>query len=116
MAAIDIIDGDLLVIGSDEYPIRKANIWDSSGLANSATHVLKATVACSTKRSPTEDTDGFIGTPVANLTGLYCRPLDPVNTELARSEGIESAYELRYTIIANSTSFAQLFVEDVKRT
>lgn len=113
--AIDIKAGDLLVVGSAEYPIRKANIW-ASDLGTSRSHVRKATVACSTKRSPNEDSDGFIGAATTNLSGLYCLPLDPVSGELATSEGLSTVYELKFTIVADTTSFAQLFLEDVKRT
>lgn len=114
--AIDIQSGDFLVIGSTEYPIRKANIWDVTVMVSRFSFRPLATVACSTKRSPAADADGFIGTPATNLSGLYCVPLAPVSNDLAVSEGLDTVYDLRQTMVADADSFAHLFLEDVKRT
>ncbi len=113
--AIDIVTGDFLVIGSNEYPIKKSNVWLFDD-ASDASFADMATVSCSTKRSSTENNDMFITGIATNLSGLSCLPLDPVSADMARAQGLESAYELKYTMIADSTSYAQVFVEDVKRT
>lgn len=56
-----------------------------------------ATISCSTKRGSI--TSGKQGAAVANLTGLLCTPLDPVNAEIAERAGLATPIEVYQTFI-----------------
>lgn len=57
-----------------------------------------ATVTCSTKRLPAYS-GSKRGDPVANLTGLKCTPLDPLDAELRNLPVLTSPYEALQTFI-----------------
>lgn len=63
-----------------------------------------ATIACSTKRASIAS--GKRGAPSANLTGLYCTPLDPVDAELASRAGLLSPVEVYQTFLQATTNTA----------
>jgi hypothetical protein len=63
-----------------------------------------ATIACSTKRASISG--GKRGTPAANLTGLYCTPLDPVDADLASRAGLNTPLEVLQTFIQGATDTA----------
>jgi hypothetical protein len=54
-----------------------------------------ATVTASTKRATMSG--ALQGTPSANLVGIKCTPLDPVDAETLTRLKLESAYQLRQT-------------------
>ena len=56
-----------------------------------------ATVSCSTKRASISA--GKRGAPTANLTGLLCTPLDPVDAEIAARAGLATPVEVWQTFI-----------------
>ena len=56
-----------------------------------------AIVSCSTKRATISS--GKRGAAVANLTGLKCTPLDPVDAELATRAGLSTPLEVWQTFI-----------------
>jgi len=112
---VDIITGDYLVISGTEYPIKKVNPWTLTG-AKSPSFDALASVACTTKRSPVADGDGFVGDPEEELTGLVCIPLSPVGAELAQALGLENVANIFETVVADGDGFVQVFIEDPFRT
>jgi hypothetical protein len=54
-------------------------------------------VACSTKRASIAA--GKRAAPSANLLGLFCTPLDPVDSELASRAGLSTPLEVWQTFI-----------------
>lgn len=109
--ALDIREGDTLVVGVDEYPIRSCAEWSwrfGHGFRR------MATVTASTKRSPAIS-GGKRGTPTTNLTELSCTPLDPVDAEVRQRLGLDTPHELLQTFIAGGTTFYHLVVEELKR-
>ncbi len=107
---IDIQRDDLLVIGSDEFPVRAVAVYGQTLLGSSAGLRRIAKTACSTKRYP-QISAGKRSAAVANLSNLRCAPLDPVDAETARRNELDSPYQLRSTIIGDGNSFAQIFIE-----
>jgi hypothetical protein len=111
---MNIREGDFLVIGSNEYPIRSVGEWSSLRLTSTKAFQKQATVSASTKRSPAI-ASGKRGTPATLLTGLSCTPLDPVDPEISRRLGLDTPHELLQTFLADSTGFVVLIVEELKR-
>jgi len=64
----------------------------SSGFAH------MATVTASTKRVAAP-VSGKTTTPAANLTGVKCTPLDPVDAELQKRLGLDTPHELLQTFV-----------------
>lgn len=60
-----------------------------------------ATVTATTKRSPAI-ASGKRGAPAANLTGVSCTPLDPVDPELRERIALETPHELLQTFVVGS--------------
>jgi hypothetical protein len=114
--SLDIKEGDVLVVGANEYPIRSCAEWS---WRYSRTFRRMATVTASTKRNPAL-VSGKRGAPVANLTGVKCTPLDPVDPELAvklrsgRSD-LGTPHELLVTFVDGGNVFYRLVLEDLKR-
>lgn len=108
---VDILTGDIFVVGSSEYPVRKVNLWTLDN-ANSISFNGMLTVTASTKRSPAEDDDDFIGPPAENLTGLSCLPLSPVGDDLVEALGLNTAKAYYRTFVADADGFVDLFLED----
>jgi hypothetical protein len=103
---MDIREGDFLVVGSDEYPIKSCADWTKSGM-NSTSFRRMATVTAGTKRTKK-------GEPATVLSNLKCTPLDPVDPELRRRLALETPHELLQTFIADSAGFVHLILEDLK--
>ena len=61
-------------------------------MVTSAAFDLLAVVACSTKRAAWAA--GKRSTPAANLTGLKCTPLDPVDADTAERAGLDSPIQV----------------------
>lgn len=110
--ALDIREGDILTVGSVDYPIRSCAEWEWRPGKGSMKRLCTKTA--STKRSPAIS-GGKRGAPATNLTGLSCMPLDPVDAELARRLAIETPHELKQTVVDGGTVFYQLVVEELKR-
>lgn len=107
---IDIREGDVLVIGSTEYPVKAVEVWTK---ANWNTYAFQrmANVTASTKRATM--TSGKRGTPTTNLLGQKCTPLDPITAEVAERLALESPVRMLETFIADSTGFVHVIVEDL---
>lgn len=104
---MDIIEGDVLVVGSKEYPIKACGDWEIPGM-NTRSFRHMATASASTKRTKKGD-------PAVNLTGLKCVPLMPVDHELRKRLALDTPHELKQTFIADATGFVHLIVEELKR-
>ena len=112
--SLDVKEGDVLVVGSSEYPIKAVEDW-AMQKANSPSFRSLAIQACSTKRSPEPDAEGKTGSMELYLDNLACTPLAPVTAELAQSRGLEAAHELLQTFIGDQDGFVRLFLMEHKR-
>jgi hypothetical protein len=110
--AYDIVNGDILVVGSEQYPIRSVAFWGGYGRVGSISHL--ATVTASTKRSPAIS-GGKVGAPVTSVASLRCSPLDPVDPELRQRLSLETPHELLQTYVPDETGFFHLILEELKR-
>ena len=109
--ALDIEAGDFLVVGSTEYPVRAVEHYESHGFGTSAAFALRASVSCSTKRSPAVS-GSKRGAPAAKLAGLSCTPLDPVDAETETHLQMQTPYTTRQTFISDGTDYARLILEE----
>lgn len=112
--ALDIREGDYLVVSGVEYPIRACQEWTwPSGRGGIRRF---ATVVASTKRQPALSA-GKRGAPVTNLTGVKCTPLDPiaVTPEIRERYDLQTPHELKETFADGSDVFYRLVLEDLKR-
>jgi hypothetical protein len=110
---MDILEGDLLVVGSKEYPIRSCAEWETYRM-NTPGFRRMATKSASTKRPPALS-DGKRGAPATNLTGLKCTPLDPVSPEIQKRIALDTPMELLQTFLTDNAGFVHLVVEDLKK-
>lgn len=108
---LDVREGDILVVGGAEYPIRSCASWAWS--AGRAGRRLMASTA-STKRSP-DIVSGKRGTPVTQVASMRCSPLDPVAPDLEQRMGLNTPHELLQTTVDGGDMFYVLVVEDLKR-
>jgi hypothetical protein len=109
---MDILEGDTLVVGSKDYPIKECGEWKTDRM-NTPGFRRMATEHASTKRPPAI-AGGKRGAATTNLTGLKCTPLDPVSSEIQRRVALETPMELLQTFITDGTGFVHLVVEDIK--
>ena len=109
--ALDLREGDILVVSAVEYPIRSCAAWDWR-YGRAMRRLL--TVTASTKRSPAI-VSGKRGTPTTNLASLRCSPLDPVAPDLAQRMGLNTPHELLQTTVDGGDVFYVLVVEELKR-
>jgi hypothetical protein len=110
---MDILEGDTLVVGSKEYPIKECAEWKTDKM-NTAGFRRMAVETASTKRPPALSS-GLRGEAVTHLTGLRCTPLDPVSSEIQKRVALETPMELLQTFITDSLGFVHLVVEDLKK-
>ena len=108
---VDILEGDLLIVGSSEYPVKAVEVWTKSSF-NTSGFAKMANVSASTKRPPAI-TDGLRGSMATNETGLSITPLDPITAEVAERLALESPVRMLETFIADSTGFVHVIVEDL---
>lgn len=108
---LDIKEGDYLVVGGKDYPIRSCAEW-VWGSGNGMSRFLRVTA--STKRAPAI-TGGKRGEAVTNLTGVKCMNLDPVDPELRNRLELETPHELLQTVANGGGVFYRLILEDLKR-
>ena len=111
--AVDITNGDVLVVGTEEYPIRAVSFW--AGAISAGGFARLATLTASTKRSPAVS-GGKVGTPVVKEASLICTPLDPIDPEIRQRLGLDTPHELLQTYIPdNPNGFFYLVLEELKR-
>lgn len=109
---IDIREGDILIVGSDSYPVKAVEVWTK---ANWNTYAFQrmASVTASTKRPPALSNGLRSGTAVTNLASIKITPLDPITAEVAQRLALESPVRMLETFIADSTGFVHVIVEDL---
>lgn len=110
---MDIREGDILVVGSKEYPIKECGEWSDVRL-NTPAFRLMANVSASTKRSPAISS-GKRGSPTTNLSNLKCTPLDPVSSDIQERIALDTPMELLQTFLADGNGFVHLVLEDLKK-
>lgn len=110
--ALDIREGDVLVVSSTDYPIRSCAEWSYRYARRGMKRLTSVTA--STKRAPAISS-GKRGTPAVNLTGLACTPLDPVDAEIRQRLGTDTPHELLQTFVDGGDTFYHLVIEDLKR-
>lgn len=109
--ALDLREGDILVVSAVEYPIRSCAGW-KWGAGQAGRRLMNQTA--STKRSPTM-VAGKRGTPTTLLASVRCAPLDPVAPDLAQRMGLNTPHELLQTTVDGGDVFYVLVVEELKR-
>ncbi|MFH0938249.1 MAG: hypothetical protein V1899_03075 [Planctomycetota bacterium] len=108
---LDILVGDILVIGSTQYPIRFVGAW--SGWGASSTFVTDANTAASTKRAPAIS-GGLRGDPATNIASLYVTPLDPAANDLQQRVITKAEFQLKECYAGDSSGFLRIAVESLK--
>lgn len=108
--ALDIKEGDYLVVGGKDYPIRSCAEW-AWGSGNGMSRFLRVTA--STKRQPALG-GGVYGEMTTKLTNVKCMPLDPVDAELRNRLLLDTPHELLQTIADGGGVFYRLILEDLK--
>lgn len=109
--ALDLREGDILVVSAVEYPIRSCAAW-KWGAGRAGRRLMNQTA--STKRSPAM-VGGKRGTATTQLSALRCSPLDPVAPDLAERMGLNTPHELLQTTVDGGDVFYVLVVEELKR-
>lgn len=114
--ALDIKNGDVLVVGTEEYPIRAVSFWAGPSGTMPYTGLQRlANVTASTKRSP-GIVGGKVGTPVTSIASLTCTPLDPVDPELRQRLGLQTPHEVLQVFVPDTAgAFFHLILEELKR-
>jgi hypothetical protein len=110
---MDILEGDTLVVGGKDYPIKECAEWKTTRM-NTPSFRRMAVETASTKRPPALS-GGKRGEAVTNLSGLKCTPLDPVSSEIQKRIALETPMELLQTFITDGQGFVHLVVEDLKK-
>ena len=111
---LDILDGDFLIVGTDEYPIRSCAEWNDNRMLTPGFRRMANTTA-STKRPARVGSSGKRANPEINLSGLKCTPLDPVDPELRKRLELDTPHTLLQTFVTNGSGFVRLILEDLKR-
>ena len=109
---LDIIDGDLLVIGSDSYLIRGVGAW-SGWLRDSAAFKHMATVTASTKRAPAVASNQR-GVPTTNLATVMVTPFDILDDGISAAIATESPTRVLRCYAADATGYVALTCEKRK--
>lgn len=111
MSTVDIVVGDVLVVGGKDYPIRSVAEWDGFPPGSLAFKRM-ATVTASTKRSPALSS-GVRGAMTTNLASVKCTPLDPVDPDLRSRLKLNTPHELLECFV-DGTPYLRLILEDLK--
>ena len=109
--ALDLREGDILVVAGAEYPIRSCAAWE---WGHGRAMQRMCTKTATTKRSPAVS-GGKRGVPVTKLFDLRCTPLDPLTAELAQRVGLDTPHELLQTYVDGGDVYYELVLEDLKR-
>lgn len=110
---IDVQEGDVLVVGEKEYPIRSCAEWDSLQRTGSRAFRRMAIKHCTVKRTGTVSDSSAGATATVGGT-LRCTPLDPVSPEIQKRIAFETPMELLQTFLTDGDGFVHLVVEDLK--
>jgi hypothetical protein len=108
---IDVQAGDVLVVGSAEYPIKACEAWPWPGVGGTVPFLAQTV---STKRSPSM-AGGKRGEPAQHLTGLRCTALYPASAELMQRPDLQTPHTLLQAYVDGGDTVYALVVEDLKR-
>ena len=109
---VDIREGDFLVVGTREYPVKAVEVWTKANW-NTSSFQRMTSVTASTKRPPALSNGLRSGTAVTNLSSIKITPLDPITAEVAERLALESPVRMLETFIADTTGFVHVIVEDL---
>lgn len=109
--ALDIVEGDVLIVNGRDYPIRAVAPWPGA-IRRSPAFARFATVTASTKRSPAM-TAGTRSAPVVHLTEIKVTPLYPVDPERVGATKTETP-RILLECFADGDPFLRITVEDLK--
>lgn len=109
MATLDIKRGDILTIGSKDYPIRAMETWNASGFSK-ASFSRFASVTASTKRAPAASAGGLVTAAAASIASLKCTPLEPVDSETRQRLLLNTPMTISQTFV-DGDSYLRLVVE-----
>lgn len=108
---IDIREGDILVVGALEYPIKSVDFYATPRL-NTRAFSRMTTIAASTKRS---FSSGGVRTAAETfLSGLKCTPLDPARIRSQLTD-LRSPAKILQTFLADGDGYVKLEIEDIKQ-
>ncbi|MCB0070684.1 MAG: hypothetical protein KDE20_04465 [Caldilineaceae bacterium] len=110
--ALDVREGDILVVSSVDYPIKACEEWTWGYARNGMRRMMTATAG--TKRPPAV-ASGKRGAPATKLSNLRCLPLDPIDADLQQRLALNTPHELLQTVLDGGDTFYRLVVEDLKR-
>lgn len=112
--ALDIQNGDQLVIGSDIYAIRAVSHYNDHGFGASKSFARMASVSCTTNRRGAV-AGGVSPAPTQKLTGLSCVPLSTVTPETRQTPITNTPVVILVTFITDGTDYARLELQESKQ-
>lgn len=112
--ALDIREGDILVMNSRDYPILFCGVWKAKHGSTPAMQRM-CTETASTKRPPAV-VGAVRGDATTNLTSLSVMPLDPVGGRDINVRTLPIApHEVRRTIVDGGDTFYEVYVENIRK-
>ena len=108
---LDVRNGDVLVLGGAEYPIKSCEAWPWPAGTRPPVPFLAATV--STKRSP-GIAGGKRGEPVAHLAGVRSTALYPATPDILKREDLQTPHTLLMAYLDGGDTVYALVVEDLR--
>lgn len=108
--AVDIANGDYLVLNGRDYPVRSVAVWTDFPRGASASFRRMARYRADTRRAP-DTVAGKRSAAAIYLTNLSCTPLDPVSPETAARLELKTPYTLAQVVIGDREGFVHVIVE-----
>lgn len=108
--AIDVRQGDRIVYGGKEYPVRECEPWPwPSGRINRRRY----TETASTKREAAM-VDGKRGSYAVHLASIKCMRLAPVDAEIRQRLSLNTPHNLYALFVDGGDTRYMLILEDLK--
>lgn len=108
---IDVREGDVLVLGGADYPIKSCEAWPWPAETRGVVPFLGATA--STKRSPGM-VSGKRGEPAPHLAGLRSTDLYPATPDILKREDLQTPHTLLMAYLDGGDTVYALVVEDLR--
>lgn len=109
---LDVREGDVLVFGGGEYPIRSCEPWPWP--TGTAPRLPFAGKTASTRRSPAMS-GGKRGEPATLLGSIRCTALYPATADILQREDLQTPHTLLQIYLDGGDVVYALVVEDLKR-
>lgn len=109
--AIDIREGDILVYGGQDYPIRAVDPWVWN---DDATLGGLDTITVSVKRQPAL-VNGKRASPATVIASITCLPLDPLSSLTQERPDLQTPHVLLETFLSSADEYYHVIVEDLSR-